>query len=132
MSARVYYAIVDDRGILCVDRIEDADTIDMGQQAENYPTSIYFEVEDLPTVEDVKTALRENIEKVISEVATSLIALGASREWTMEHNFTTTEGIAGLADRCGLPTAGNQSDDDLAYWRSLADRLGIYHDGEDE
>lgn len=81
-----------------------------------------------PTIEDVKTALRENIESVIGEVAASLIRLGARREWSMDDNFTTTEGIAALADRCGLPSAGDQSDEDIAFWAPLANRLGFPFD----
>jgi len=82
--------------------------------------------------EAVKTALRENIEKVISEVASSIISLGSCKEWSMEQNFCTTEGIATLADRVGLPSAGDQSAEELIFWRTIADAVGIEHDGEDD
>lgn len=78
-----------------------------------------------PTIEDVKAALRENVEKVLDEVATSLAALGSQREWSMEDNFQTTEGIAMLADRCGLPSAGDQSGEDLSFWVTVARSIGL-------
>lgn len=132
-TPNLYLAQEDENGILLVERFGTNDGLsvdDAAEYANDYPDCIYFEVPPRPTVEDVKTALRENIEKVISEVASSLIMLGSNFEWSLEHNFAVTEGIAMLADRVGLPGAGDQSDDDLVFWRSLADRLGIDHDGE--
>lgn len=79
-----------------------------------------------PTVAAVKAALRDNMETVIDEVATSIIVLGAKPEWDMEDNFLTTEGIARLAADSGLPSAGDQSDEDLAFWREVAVAAGLF------
>ena len=127
MSA-VYVAIEDENGIILIQRVSPGDN--GAKHAEDYPDYIYFEVPPRPLLEDVKAALRKNDDKVVNMVALALIALGSKSEWTMEDNFAVTESVAMLAKRCGLPDAANQSDEELAYWRALADDLGIDHDGE--
>lgn len=49
MNAAVYWAKVDDNGILCVDSIENPEDVDMGWIASHYPEVIYFEVGTPPS-----------------------------------------------------------------------------------
>jgi hypothetical protein len=83
--------------------------------------------------EKIKSALRQNVEAVINEVAVDLAHLGSKPEWDMEDNFMTTEGIVALADRFGLPRAGDQDDEGLAFYRAAAAEIGLgpYDDDED-
>lgn len=72
-----------------------------------------------PTREAVLKVLEEHSGKVLGLVATLMANLGSKQEWSMEDNFYTTESIAELADRVGLPSAGNQSDEDIAFWQKV-------------
>lgn len=84
------------------------------------------------TLAAVREVLRDHIEDLVSEVALDLVALGSKAEWSMEDNFATTEGIARLADVVGLPSAGDQSDSDLAFWREIADAIGFDYPSDDD
>lgn len=67
-------------------------------------------------MQQIETALRENIEKVVAGLAQHIAHLGARLEWSMDDNFGTTEWVAGLAERCGLPPAGDQDDEALEFY----------------
>jgi hypothetical protein len=84
--------------------------------------------------EAVLTTLRDNAEDVLRHVAHGIIYLGSKVEWSMDDNFATTEGIAGLSDRFGIPAAHDQNDSELNFYRSAATHLGyaIEDDDEDE
>ncbi|NUS02019.1 MAG: hypothetical protein HOV97_05580 [Nonomuraea sp.] len=69
-------------------------------------------------------ALTENADDVIEFVAERLAVLGSKSEWSMDDNFTTTEGLAGLARGAGLPAAGDQDDEGLAFYEAAAEHLG--------
>jgi hypothetical protein len=56
--------------------------------------------------------------------------LGANPEWTSPADYL--EEIAAKAHALGLDPISDQDDEDLAHWRTVADALGIAHDGEDE
>jgi hypothetical protein len=59
--------------------------------------------------------------------------LGAQREWS---GADMLEGISIMIDRArdelGWPQTGGDGDDKLAWWRLVAEDLGLDHDGEDE
>lgn len=50
--------------------------------------------------------------------------LGSEFEWSMEHNFETTEAIARLATDYGMPSVGDQSDEDQQFWERVAAEVG--------
>lgn len=83
--------------------------------------------------EAVLGALRENPEPLIIWAAQNIVALGAKREWDMEDNFITTEGVAELAgSEYGLPGATDQDDDSLRFYGLAAQHLGYRADIDDE
>jgi hypothetical protein len=75
--------------------------------------------DDPMTEAEVKAHLLANPKAVVDTVVSIFKMLGSEFEWSMEHNFTTTETIARLADAYGLPSVGNQSDEDLKFWEEL-------------
>lgn len=88
--------------------------------------------ETAPNIMVVRNAIMEHSYEVARTLADLMVALGAQTEWTMEDNFQTTEEIARLAERIGLPSAGDQSAEDLAFWRPIAAERGIYVPDEDQ
>jgi hypothetical protein len=72
-----------------------------------------------PNIEVVRQAIAENADTVAKELTVLMAYLGASREWSMDDNFQTTAAIAQLADTIGLPSAGDQSDEHLAFWQGV-------------
>lgn len=84
-----------------------------------------------PNITVVRNAIMEHSHEVARTLADLMVALGAKREWDMEDNFQTTEEIARLADRIGLPSVGDMSAEDLAFWRPIAAARGLDYDTED-
>lgn len=82
------------------------------------------------TLKTVRDRLAAESEQVIDTVASLMLALGAKTEWSMDDNFQTTEAIAALADTVGLPSAGDQSEDDLKFWGTIALHQGYDTDYE--
>jgi hypothetical protein len=70
-----------------------------------------------------KKDIRKRVEENPAAAATLLVELwqmlGSNFEWSMEHNFDTTEAIAALADEYMLPSAYNQSDAEQRFWEGL-------------
>lgn len=84
-----------------------------------FPALHTAEVTREPNRDRVLRALRENENAVHNTLLGLMAHLGAREEWSMEDNVATTETIAALAGQVGLPSAGDQSGEDLAFWRSL-------------
>lgn len=85
----------------------------------------------------IKAALRANIDNVIDHLADDIAILGSKEEWSLEDNFCTTEGIAGMAGAYGLPSANSQPADALKFYRAAALELGfgpdeLGYDAEDD
>lgn len=78
----------------------------------------------------IRDALSRHSDRVIDLVAGRLAYLGAKTEWSADDNFDTTEDIARLAQQVGLPGAGDQTADGLAFFRAAAAHLGITPDGD--
>lgn len=72
-----------------------------------------------PTRRRAKEALVAHSDEVFETVLDLMAHLGARVEWSMEDNFSTTEEIARLATRIGLPSAGDQSQEDLEFWGQI-------------
>jgi hypothetical protein len=73
----------------------------------------------------VRVALEEHLDEVIETLMPLMAHLGSNEEWSMEDNFSTTESIAALAGVIGLPNAGDQSPQEIAFWREVADEVGV-------
>jgi hypothetical protein len=56
--------------------------------------------------------------------------LGSNTEW--DDPAAYLEEIAAKANALGLEPVGDQDAEGLAHWRTVADALGIEHDGEDD
>ena len=54
--------------------------------------------------------------------------LGSNEEWDSE----MIESVAADCSAAGLPSVGDQSEEDLRAYRELADQFGYSHDGPDE
>jgi hypothetical protein len=80
-----------------------------------------------PTLPTVREAIIDHITEVANDLAPIFVTLGASREWPGDLNFETTEVIAGLARKIGLPDACDPGDGALKFWRAVADDAGIYY-----
>lgn len=81
------------------------------------------------TYDDVKRRLAGETDLLVNTVAHLLVDLGSKEEWDMDLNRETTETIALLAAKIGLPSATDQAEEQLAVWRRIADAVGIDHDG---
>ena len=77
-------------------------------------------------------ALSADPETLIQWATVQLIALGAKSEWDSDDNYDTTEGLAGLAVKFGLPSAGSQNDEALRFYGEAALSLGLDADIAEE
>lgn len=72
----------------------------------------------------IRTALAESSDKVFDLLAAQLARLGSKLEWSMDDNLDTTEELARLAERVGLPAAGDQDASALVFYRAAAAHVG--------
>lgn len=56
--------------------------------------------------------------------------MGANEEWDSAADYL--EDIAFIGSHVLGVSVGDPGDDELKFWRTLADKLGIEHDGEDD
>lgn len=75
--------------------------------------------------------LHANPQPLIEWAARNIIALGAKSSWSMDDNYHTTETLAELAERYGLPPAGDQPDEALRFYGEPALALGYEADLSD-
>ena len=75
--------------------------------------------------DQIRAALESHADLVITRVALTLADLGSKREWSLEDNFGTAEEIVGIATEVGLPSAGDQTEEALAFYRAAAKELGF-------
>lgn len=85
-----------------------------------------------PNLQKILDALREDPEPLIEWAAYNLVALGAKSEWSMDDNFETTEGLAGLTRQYDLPHAFNQDQGALRFYGEAAETLGLPSDWSDD
>lgn len=79
----------------------------------------------MTNADQVREALEEHSDQVFETLIPLMAHLGSNEEWSMEDNFSTTESIAALAGVIGLPNAGDQSPQEVAFWREVADEVGV-------
>lgn len=83
-------------------------------------------MDDYTQYETIVNTLRENPEPLIQFAATELANLGSRPEWSLDDNFSVSEGLVRLASTTyGLPSAGDQSDIELAFYRAAAESIGL-------
>lgn len=70
-----------------------------------------------PNYTQIVDAINEHPFKVAYTLAALIINLGSKAEWSMEDNYYTTEAIAQLAVRIGLPRAHDQTAVALEFYR---------------
>ena len=73
----------------------------------------------------IRSALIAHSDWVLDLLVTQLAYLGSRPEWSADDNFDITEDIARLAERIGLPGAGDQTAPALTFYRAAATHLGI-------
>lgn len=74
-----------------------------------------------PNLDRIVEAINDHPFKVAHTLAALLIHLGSKEEWSNDDNWYTTETIAGLAQRIGLPRASDQGEDALRFYREAGD-----------
>lgn len=78
----------------------------------------------------IRAALVAHSGRALDLLATQLAYLGSRLEWSVDDNFGITEDIARLAERIGLPGAGDQTPSALTFYRAAAAHLGFAVDDE--
>lgn len=72
----------------------------------------------------IRTALAESSDQVFDLLAAQLARLGSKLEWSMDDNLDITEELARLAERVGLPAAGDQGASALVFYRAAVAHVG--------
>lgn len=72
----------------------------------------------------IRAGLTAHSDALVDALAAALAYLGSKPEWSTDDNFETTEWVASLAARCGLPSAGDQTPAALAFYRAAAREAG--------
>lgn len=88
-----------------------------------------------PNHQRIIDELTANPAPLIEWAALELVSLGAKTEWSMDDNFTCTEGLAELPVRgwgYDLPGASNQDEEALRFYGEAARALGFHTDLDDE
>lgn len=73
----------------------------------------------------VRAALAEHSDVVFELVAGQLAGFGSKREWSMDEVLNATDGLVRLAERIGLPPAGDQDAAALAFYGAASEYLGF-------
>ena len=68
----------------------------------------------------IRAALEANSANLFDALAATIAFLGAQPEWSMDINFDTTEWVASLPARYGLPSASGQTPEALSFYRAAA------------
>ena len=71
----------------------------------------------------VMAALAAHSAKVLAHVAALIINLGSQATWSTEENFCTTEEIASLAAKCGLPSAATGAPAARLFYQRASDQM---------
>lgn len=81
----------------------------------------------------VKRALLTDPDALARAVAEALAVAGAQTDWDSSTIEDVLYPLATYAESKGLPTATNaEAPGSLTHWRTVADELGIEHDGTDD
>lgn len=84
------------------------------------------------TYQQVLEIFRENADALARWAAETVAYLGAREEWSMEDNFGATESLVALSARFrDLPSAGDQTAEGLAFWRTVAKEIDLW-DADEE
>lgn len=76
----------------------------------------------------IRAALEANSANLFDALAATIAFLGAQPEWSMDINFDTTEWVASLPARYGLPSASGQTPEALSFYRAAALDAGYTSD----
>ena len=72
----------------------------------------------------IHEALVEHSDLVVDLIAIQLAQFGSKVEWSMDEVLDATEELVRLAERIGLPPAGDQDASALAFYRAASAHLG--------
>lgn len=73
----------------------------------------------------IRAALVGQSDQVFDLLAGLLAHLGSKVEWSMDDNLDTTEGLVRLAEKVGLPPAGDQDASALGFYRAAVASLRL-------
>ncbi len=76
----------------------------------------------------IREALAEHADLVFDLIAGQLATFGSKGEWSMDEVLDATDELVRLAERTGLPPAGDQDAAALAFYQAASGHLGL--DGE--
>ena len=72
----------------------------------------------------IREALAEHADLVFDLIAGQLATFGSKTEWSMDEVLDATDELVRLAERIGLPPAGDQDAAALAFYRAASGYLG--------
>lgn len=72
----------------------------------------------------IRGALVEHSDLVVDLIAVQLAQFGSKAEWSMDEVLDATDELARLAEKIGLPPAGDQDSSALEFYRAAAAHLG--------
>ena len=72
----------------------------------------------------IREALVEHADVVLDLIASQLAKFGSKAEWSMDEVLDATDELVQLAERTGLPPAGDQDAAALAFYRAASGYLG--------
>lgn len=76
----------------------------------------------------IRAALEANSANLFDSLAATIAFLGAQPEWSMDNNYDTTEWVASLPARYGLPSASDQTPEAVAFYRAASLEAGYSSD----
>ena len=72
----------------------------------------------------IRAALAEHSDVVFDLIAVHLARFGSKAEWSMDEVLDATEELVRLAERTGLPPAGDQDAAALAFYQAASGQVG--------
>ncbi len=73
----------------------------------------------------IRAALVEHSDLIVDLIAVQLAQFGSKAEWPMDEVLDATDELVRLAQRIGLPPAGDQDASALAFYRAASAHLGL-------
>ena len=74
----------------------------------------------------IREALGAHSDVVFDLIAGQLAKFGSKPEWSMDEVLDATEELVRLAERTGLPPAGDQDAGALAFYGAVSEYLGFH------
>lgn len=72
----------------------------------------------------IREALVEHSDLVFNLIVVQLAQFGSKAEWSMDEVLDATDELVRLAEKIGLPPAGDQDSSALEFYRAAAAHLG--------